>query len=192
MQLLDGAYSIQGVKLLDVCAEVGTPLYVYDIRRIESRVRTFHDAFAEVDHLLAYSVKANGNLTILRRLRELGTVGGAFETRLVHDLADEVRAEPTGPDDFERPGRDRFRRHGPAEIPQPQADAAAQPVDFENDVGVAAAAVGVHDDVGARLVDGERDVGGVIVVEAAGARRRHDAGAHHLQPVGRRAERELQ
>lgn len=50
----------------------GTPLYVYDIRAVEARVRRFQDAFAGVDHLLAYSVKANGNLTILRRLLALG------------------------------------------------------------------------------------------------------------------------
>jgi diaminopimelate decarboxylase len=56
----------------DLADRFGTPLYVYDIRRIENRVRAFHDAFEGVDHLLAYSVKANGNLTILRRLRALG------------------------------------------------------------------------------------------------------------------------
>jgi diaminopimelate decarboxylase len=39
---------------------------------MERRVRGFQDAFAGIDHLLAYSVKANGNLSILRRLRAAG------------------------------------------------------------------------------------------------------------------------
>lgn len=60
------------VPLGDLAERFGTPLYVYDIRRIEERVRRFQEAFAGVEHLLAYSVKANGNLSILRRLQALG------------------------------------------------------------------------------------------------------------------------
>ena len=56
----------------ELAERFGTPLYVYDIRRIEDRVAAFHEAFASIDHLLAYSVKANGNLSILRRLNALG------------------------------------------------------------------------------------------------------------------------
>jgi diaminopimelate decarboxylase len=56
----------------ELAARFGTPLYVYDIRRIEERVRAFRDAFAGIEHLLAYSVKANGNLAVLRRLAEAG------------------------------------------------------------------------------------------------------------------------
>ena len=35
-------------------------------------VQAFQEAFREVEPLLAYSVKANGNLSLLRRLRALG------------------------------------------------------------------------------------------------------------------------
>jgi diaminopimelate decarboxylase len=56
----------------ELAQRFGTPLYVYDIRHIEARVRRFLDAFSAADPLLAYSVKANGNLSILRRLRALG------------------------------------------------------------------------------------------------------------------------
>jgi diaminopimelate decarboxylase len=68
----DGELLCGEIPAGDLADRFGTPLYVYDIRRIENRVRAFHDAFEGVDHLLAYSVKANGNLTILRRLRALG------------------------------------------------------------------------------------------------------------------------
>jgi diaminopimelate decarboxylase len=60
------------VPAAELAARFGTPLYVYDIRRIDERVRAFRIAFADIDHMLAYSVKANGNLSILRRLHAMG------------------------------------------------------------------------------------------------------------------------
>jgi diaminopimelate decarboxylase len=56
----------------ELAERFGTPLYVYDLVWIRGRVAAFHDAFAGVDHLLAYSVKANGNLSLLRELNVLG------------------------------------------------------------------------------------------------------------------------
>lgn len=61
------------MRLSDLAAEHGTPLYVYDIASIEERLRAFQRAFSGADTLLAYSVKANGNLSILRRLVALGS-----------------------------------------------------------------------------------------------------------------------
>lgn len=58
--------------LSELADRYGTPLYVYDVRAIEERYRAFTDAFRGVDHLVAYSVKANGNLAILNRLARLG------------------------------------------------------------------------------------------------------------------------
>ncbi len=69
---VDGVLCCGNVPLPELARRYGTPLYVYDIRHMEGRVGSFQDAFGGVDHLLAYSVKANGNLTILRRLRALG------------------------------------------------------------------------------------------------------------------------
>lgn len=69
---VEGVVHCGDVPAEELAAEYGTPLYVYDIRRIGDRVRRFQQAFGGVDHLLAYSVKANGNLAILRRLRALG------------------------------------------------------------------------------------------------------------------------
>lgn len=69
---IGGVLHCGDVPLGDLAQRFGTPLYVYDIRRIEDRVRRFQAAFSGVEHLLAYSVKANGNLGILRRLGALG------------------------------------------------------------------------------------------------------------------------
>ena len=59
--------SIEGLAL-----EHGTPLYVYSRAAIEDRYRAFDSAFAPLDRLIAYSVKANGNLSVLRLLADLG------------------------------------------------------------------------------------------------------------------------
>jgi diaminopimelate decarboxylase len=53
-------------------AEHGTPLYVYSRAAIVDRYRAFRTAFRAVDPLIAYSVKANGNLGVLRVLAAEG------------------------------------------------------------------------------------------------------------------------
>ncbi len=69
---IDGQLCCGEVPAEELAERFGTPLYVYDIRRVDDRVRAFRTAFAGVEHLLAYSVKANGNLSILRRLYAMG------------------------------------------------------------------------------------------------------------------------
>ena len=58
--------------LQDLAADFATPLYVYDLKWIRSRVALFRDAFSEVSPVIAYSVKANGNLSLLRELSDVG------------------------------------------------------------------------------------------------------------------------
>ena len=55
-----------------IAANVGTPSYVYDADAIRAQFAVLTDALAGVPHRVHYSVKANGNLAILRLLRELG------------------------------------------------------------------------------------------------------------------------
>jgi len=68
----DGELYCEDVPLRRIVAEHGTPLYVYSRGAIEARYREFDEAFAPLDRLIAYSVKANGNLSILRVLAGLG------------------------------------------------------------------------------------------------------------------------
>jgi diaminopimelate decarboxylase len=60
------------VSLETLAARYGTPLYVYSATAIRERVHAFQTAFAGIDHLICYSVKANSNLEILRFLAKLG------------------------------------------------------------------------------------------------------------------------
>ncbi len=57
----------------DIAARFGTPLYLYDGALIDDRYRAFASAFPGVRLLVAYSVKANGNLALLARLSGLGS-----------------------------------------------------------------------------------------------------------------------
>lgn len=63
---------MEELSLRELALRFGTPLYVYSLRAVETKVRAFRQAFAGVDLLLAYSVKANGNLALLSRFARLG------------------------------------------------------------------------------------------------------------------------
>jgi diaminopimelate decarboxylase len=69
---VDGRLHCEAVAAEHLVAQYGTPLYVYSQRAILDRYRDFAHAFAPVDPLIAYSVKANGNLSVLRLLAGAG------------------------------------------------------------------------------------------------------------------------
>src|SRR5258708_18404755 len=59
--------------LLRAIAErVGTPAYVYSANLIRAQYHALHDALKDVPHRICYSVKANGNLGVLKVLKGLG------------------------------------------------------------------------------------------------------------------------
>jgi diaminopimelate decarboxylase len=58
--------------LTSIAAGVGTPAYVYDAGHVRTQYAALDGALAGTPHRVHYSVKANGNLAILRLLRELG------------------------------------------------------------------------------------------------------------------------
>lgn len=64
--------SCEGVRLQKIADEVGTPVYVYSERTLKRHVDVFESAFSAVPHLICYAVKANSNLTLLRRFAEWG------------------------------------------------------------------------------------------------------------------------
>ncbi len=53
--------------------EFGTPLWVYSKARFLHEYRAIREAFAAVDPVICYSVKANSNLSLLRLLGEAGS-----------------------------------------------------------------------------------------------------------------------
>ena len=60
-------------QLNHIARDIGTPCYVYDAERIRENYRAISGAFAsDMPLLICFAVKANGNLSVLRLLRELG------------------------------------------------------------------------------------------------------------------------
>ena len=65
----------EGAPLAKIAAEVGTPVYVYSRATLERHFTVFRDALAAagvVDPLVAYAVKANSNVAVLKVLGDLG------------------------------------------------------------------------------------------------------------------------
>lgn len=62
----------EDVDLERLAEEVGTPFYCYSEATLRRHMRVFRDAFAEVDALIAYSVKANSNLAVIKALASEG------------------------------------------------------------------------------------------------------------------------
>ena len=67
-----GVLQSDGVPVDRIAADVGTPAYVYSAGAIRAQYAAMDDALAGVPHRVHYSMKANGNLAILRLLRSLG------------------------------------------------------------------------------------------------------------------------
>lgn len=68
----DGSLVMAGVPLSAIADAVGTPVYVYNAEAIRARYAELDAALAAVPHRICYAVKANGNLAVLRVLRDLG------------------------------------------------------------------------------------------------------------------------
>lgn len=68
----DGELFCEELPLSELAKRWGTPLYVYSRNEIRNRFTELDRALGPVPHLIAYSVKANGNLAVLRTLAELG------------------------------------------------------------------------------------------------------------------------
>ncbi|MDE1941885.1 MAG: diaminopimelate decarboxylase [Betaproteobacteria bacterium] len=69
----DGTLYVESVPLTQVAQQFDTPCYVYSAAAIRNAYREFVEAFAGLDPLICYAVKANGNLSILRLLSQLGS-----------------------------------------------------------------------------------------------------------------------
>jgi diaminopimelate decarboxylase len=67
-----GSLVLGGVPLTVIADGAGTPAYVYNAEVIRRQYRVLDRALAGVPHRLAYAVKANANLAVLRILRDLG------------------------------------------------------------------------------------------------------------------------
>jgi diaminopimelate decarboxylase len=70
-----GVLHAEEVSLPELAAEVGTPVYVYSQATLTRHFQAFTRAFAGLDHLVCYAVKANSNQAVIHLFA--GMDGGA-------------------------------------------------------------------------------------------------------------------
>lgn len=68
-----GVLGFDPALLRAIAERVGTPAYVYSANLIRAQYHALSDALKRIRHRICYSVKANGNLGVLRILKQLGS-----------------------------------------------------------------------------------------------------------------------
>ena len=68
----DGVLHAEAVNLATLADAVGTPFYCYSSATIERHYKVFAGAFADVDALVCYAMKANSNQAVIATLARLG------------------------------------------------------------------------------------------------------------------------
>src|SRR5580704_3178966 len=68
----NGVLHAEGVNLIALAEAVGTPFYCYASATLERHYNVFAGAFADVDALVCYSLKANSNQAVIATLAKLG------------------------------------------------------------------------------------------------------------------------
>ncbi|MEC4682710.1 MAG: diaminopimelate decarboxylase [Nitrospirota bacterium] len=63
---------VEKMRVEDIVEKEGSPLYIYSRQALVERITTYQEAFRGHRTLVAYAMKANGNLGILSLLGELG------------------------------------------------------------------------------------------------------------------------
>ena len=67
-----GVLAVDPALLEAIAKRAGTPVYVYSANLIRAQFHALDDALKGIPHRICYSVKANGNLAVLRVLQQAG------------------------------------------------------------------------------------------------------------------------
>ncbi len=83
-----GELYCEGVPVRTVAQRVGTPFYLYSSNTLTNHFHAFDSAFAGVEHIICYALKANSNSAVLRLLGREGAgadiVSGGELFRALH------------------------------------------------------------------------------------------------------------
>ncbi|MGB2806828.1 MAG: diaminopimelate decarboxylase [Sedimentisphaerales bacterium] len=69
----NGILFAENVDVDRIVAEVGTPLYIYSKATFKHHLQSIQQAYSELDTTICYSVKACGNINILKFMAEAGS-----------------------------------------------------------------------------------------------------------------------
>ena len=67
-----GKLNIDGFNANFLAKKFNTPIYCYSLKRIKENILNFKNNFKKVDPLICFSVKANGNVNILKKIKSFG------------------------------------------------------------------------------------------------------------------------
>src|SRR5690242_6314558 len=67
-----GVLQAEDVSLARIADEVGTPFYCYSTATLERHFSVLRDAFAGLDAVICYAIKANSNQAVIATLAKLG------------------------------------------------------------------------------------------------------------------------
>lgn len=71
-EIRDGVLHAEDVSVETIAHDVGTPFYCYSTATLTRHYTVFADAFADIDALVCYAMKANSNQAVLKTLAALG------------------------------------------------------------------------------------------------------------------------
>ncbi len=63
----------EDVSIRHIAEQVGTPCYIYSHRTLIRHFHAFNDAFQDIPHIVAYAMKANSNIAVLKLLAKEGS-----------------------------------------------------------------------------------------------------------------------
>ncbi|MFN7104039.1 MAG: diaminopimelate decarboxylase [Pseudorhizobium sp.] len=69
---VDGVLHAENVPIPEIAKAVGTPFYCYSTATLERHYDVFSKAFADVEAMVCYAMKANSNQAVLKTLGRLG------------------------------------------------------------------------------------------------------------------------
>lgn len=69
----EGELYCEDVPINRIAKEVGTPCYIYSHATLVRHIRAYDQAFSNIPHLIAFAMKANSNLAILRLMAKEGS-----------------------------------------------------------------------------------------------------------------------
>ncbi|MAS34609.1 MAG: diaminopimelate decarboxylase [Anaerolineaceae bacterium] len=81
---INGSLHCDAVPVQEILAQVGSPVYVYSLKRALHNLKRIQTAFAGYDAHIHYSAKANANLTLLRHLVQGGAGIDAVSAGEIH------------------------------------------------------------------------------------------------------------
>ncbi len=84
MEIVNNRYTIQGLDLLDVVGEFGSPLYVYDAEKIGQQIEDMKSAFPGLNLRIKYACKSLTNISILKLVRSKGAELDTVSIQEVH------------------------------------------------------------------------------------------------------------